>query len=308
MRLKMALILLACLLFHGIARADAPAIHATTEIAPPAAETVYPQDEGIKNAATALAKKIDPLHWNGVPLNDAFKKLQEQSGVKLEIDWDALAEQKIKKDALITLDLPAATMREILQKILATINNKELRFGESLYPLVVSTHDGLMADKYEITRIYDLRPMFPPGTYQGQYISRSKEFDELLNSILQHIAPDTWRDNGGIVGSLRFLNGQMIVTQSADNMEEVRRLLLKIYERDVRYIRAYDVRDLLFGGIGRQSVDELEKTIKSQVSPDTWGPSESALSLMCEFDGWLYVTARKATHLKIEEKLEQIRK
>lgn len=81
-----------------------------------------------------------------------------------------------------------------------------------------------------ITRVYDVRdftddpwPMSVPAFDPVPY-----DFQKLMDHITQIVAPSTWRDNGGVSGSIRMLSGQMIVTQTPDNhvliMRELDRL------------------------------------------------------------------------------------
>jgi general secretion pathway protein D len=52
----------------------------------------------------------------------------------------------------------------------------------------------------------------------------------ITDTIKAVVAPDSWRDNGGTIGSIRELNGQLIVNQTVDNQIEVMNLLQQLRE------------------------------------------------------------------------------
>jgi hypothetical protein len=52
--------------------------------------------------------------------------------------------------------------------------------------------------------------------------------ENLSKTISEMVAPDTWRDAGGDIGSIRFLGGVMIISQTADNHKKIDDLLKMI--------------------------------------------------------------------------------
>ncbi len=52
----------------------------------------------------------------------------------------------------------------------------------------------------------------------------------ITSTITAIVAPDSWRDNGGTIGSIRELNGQLIINQTVDNQIEVLNLLQQLRE------------------------------------------------------------------------------
>ena len=52
----------------------------------------------------------------------------------------------------------------------------------------------------------------------------------ITDTIKSTVSPDSWRDNGGTIGSIRELNGQLIVNQSVDNQIAVYNLLQQLRE------------------------------------------------------------------------------
>ena len=52
-----------------------------------------------------------------------------------------------------------------------------------------------------------------------------ERLDSLTQLITETVSPDTWRDAGGSVGSVRSLAGQLIITQTTQNHEQIVQLL-----------------------------------------------------------------------------------
>jgi hypothetical protein len=58
-----------------------------------------------------------------------------------------------------------------------------------------------------------------------------------MDTIKSTVAPDSWREAGGSIGSIRELNGQLIINQTADNHIEVNRILQQLHETRSRLPR-----------------------------------------------------------------------
>jgi type II secretory pathway component GspD/PulD (secretin) len=81
---------------------------------------------------------------------------------------------------------------------------------------------------------------------QNQNLQQNRQgiVTNITDTIKAVVAPDSWRDNGGTIGSIRELNGQLIVNQTVDNQIEVMNLLQQL--RETRAIQiAIEARMLL---------------------------------------------------------------
>ena len=54
--------------------------------------------------------------------------------------------------------------------------------------------------------------------------------DDIKKLITDTVAPDSWRDAGGTIGSIQELSGQLIVTQIADNHKKLQGVLEQLRE------------------------------------------------------------------------------
>jgi type II secretory pathway component GspD/PulD (secretin) len=60
--------------------------------------------------------------------------------------------------------------------------------------------------------------------------SRDELVEEITKLIQETVDPDSWRDNGGSVGAVRELSGQLIVTQTPENQRQLVNLLEQLRE------------------------------------------------------------------------------
>jgi general secretion pathway protein D len=60
--------------------------------------------------------------------------------------------------------------------------------------------------------------------------TRDDRVAEITSLMQETVSPDSWRDAGGTVGSLRELNGQLIVTQTPENQRQIEGLLEQLRE------------------------------------------------------------------------------
>ena len=58
-----------------------------------------------------------------------------------------------------------------------------------------------------------------------------RRVNDLIDTIKSVVAPDTWKDSGGTVGSIRELNGQLIINQTMENQRAIVELLSQLRRR-----------------------------------------------------------------------------
>jgi general secretion pathway protein D len=61
-------------------------------------------------------------------------------------------------------------------------------------------------------------------------MTRQERVDAIVKLIQETVDPNSWRDNGGQVGAVKELSGQLIVTQTADNQRQLINLLEQLRE------------------------------------------------------------------------------
>ena len=69
------------------------------------------------------------------------------------------------------------------------------------------------------------------GNREGPGPTRQELVDQITKLVTDTVQSDSWRDNGGNVGSLRELQGQLIVTQTPENQHSLMNLLEQLREQ-----------------------------------------------------------------------------
>lgn len=211
-------------------------------------------------ATTAqLERRLPEINLNNVAFSDAIEFLRDVSQANFYVEWRTLEEAGIAKDTLVTVRLRDVKLSKVLQTILQDVGGV-VRLGYTIDEgvITISTEEQLAANV--VTRVYDIRDLIinipdfteaPDFNLQaggqgggggGQLFSggggdsedegptRTELVDQIIQLIQDTIATDSWKDNGGPVGTLRELQGQLIVTQTPENQRQLVRLLEQLRE------------------------------------------------------------------------------
>lgn len=71
------------------------------------------------------------------------------------------------------------------------------------------------------------------GPANGSAPSVQEKLDSLIKLIEDTVDPNSWKDNGGTIGTLRVLGRQLVVSQTADNQHAVQMLLDSLMSNSV---------------------------------------------------------------------------
>jgi hypothetical protein len=161
------------------------------------------------NTLATRAKMAEPcadISLRGENLVEVFNQMRQATGLNIFVNWRALETRGITRTLPITTELTGLTRAQALDKLLREISQPSFGIGYTIDDgvITVSTEEDLA--KNTITRVYDIRAALSAD-------HRADDYAKLVR-IIQGIEPLTWRDNGGDVGNLRELSGQLIVTQT----------------------------------------------------------------------------------------------
>lgn len=180
------------------------------EAAPDGAET----DEE-RQMAALLGRKIPELNFDAVALADVVDFLRDASGANLFVDWGALEGAGIDRATPVTMRVRNVPLSQALDMALSSAGKGAvpLRYAADGGVVRISTADQL--DQLTETRAYDVRDLVPAEI----------EMKDLAAMIKESVGPDTWRTNGGSVGSLNTSKHKLIVTTTAPNHRQLREVL-----------------------------------------------------------------------------------
>lgn len=169
------------------------------------------------------------------PLNTAVETIGRQAGIDLRVDEATLRRMELDPSRAVTVVLRNATLLDALDALLAAHRSAagpaSLDFASVGGVLTLTS-----ADRAEsvVTHLYDIRK-WPAGMRMRQtraaalLVPLSEDewimADRLTAAVQSAIDPDSWRENGGSIGSIRTINGMLVVSQTIRNQERVRRLL-----------------------------------------------------------------------------------
>jgi hypothetical protein len=87
------------------------------------------------------------------------------------------------------------------------------------------------------TRIGEPRPVAEVRAATTRPTNASDDVAKQLMDLIQEtVDPDSWRENGGTVGAIRELQGQLIVTQTSENQALLMDLLKQLRETSARMV------------------------------------------------------------------------
>lgn len=196
-------------------------------------------------ANQALNRTLPETKFDNVTLSEAVDFLRDVSGTNIHVNWRALEQAGIGKDATVNLRLRSVPLRKVLRLLLseAASGNNTLTFFVDQNVLEITTRE--IADQTMFTRIYPVEDLLlevpdfnqPPnfniqatpsgrggggggsllggsgGGTRGQtgQTTREQRAQALIDTIQSVIQPEVWNISGG-TSAIRFWNGSLIVT------------------------------------------------------------------------------------------------
>jgi general secretion pathway protein D len=212
-----------------------------------------------------LEKRLPELRFDQVAFSDVVDFLRDVTGANLFVNWRALEGAGIDKNAPVTARLRDVKFSKALTTILEDVGGGTVKLAYTIDEgvITISTEEDL--SKNVVTRVFDIRDLiinipdfdqapdfnitqsntgggrgggggggslFGGGGNQNdqQGPTRQELVDSIIKLIQDTVASESWKDNGGTVGSLRELSGQLIVTQTPENQHQLVKLLEQLRE------------------------------------------------------------------------------
>ena len=217
-----------------------------------------------KNAAVRarLEKVIPEVSFDNAPLGDAVDFFRDAVGANIFVNWNALQRVGVGRDSRVSArfrEIKAAKALTIILDSLTPAPRRPLGYSIDDGVVTVSTLEDVR-DAHTVTRVYDVRDLLvtipdfePPPVEQpvepkqppidpaarewkkvedehGEMRTRQETIDEIIRLVTETVSPDSWRDAGGTAGSVRELQGQFIITQTAENHRQIAALLQQLRE------------------------------------------------------------------------------
>ena len=185
---------------------------------PYADPTTRPASAADRAAREALAKKLPAMKFSGDELQDVIEKLRVETGGNVFVNWRALEAEHVTRDLPVTIDLTGLPAAAALDRLLEHVGGETVNLGWTIDEGVVTISSLRDLAKNTLTRVYDIRRFIRGDA------TRQADIDKVIRRV-RGIDPLSWRDAGGEVGSVRELQGQLIVTQTAELQRRIAREL-----------------------------------------------------------------------------------
>ncbi len=157
-----------------------------------------------------------PDKWTGkATLEDVVMLIHDIAGIQAIVNYPALELEGIKRDAEADLAIPPGTRLDVaLDHVLSQLGSAafaELTWQAIDGTLHITTWDD--AARRVETRVYDVTPF---------------DLDEVMDVICDTVYSDSWRENGGTIGSISVVDGRLVITQMPRMHGEIGALLAKL--------------------------------------------------------------------------------
>ena len=203
-------------------------------------------------AAAGLDRIIDDVDFRQTPFKDALESLRSKSGTNIVVRWHTLEQAGVDSTASTTLrviKLPLGRVLSLLCDDVSAQAGVALDWSVDGETVIVTTADE--HGRYTQVRMYDVRDLIeahyayrvktgwkpaPPAggaSLLGAVSSanvvagdpRAEAVETLTHLIFENVAPDAWRDAGGTIGTIREMDGRLIITATPAMHEDAVRLL-----------------------------------------------------------------------------------
>ena len=204
-------------------------------------------------ADAGLHRIIDDIDLRDTPLDQAVDALRAKTHANIAVQWRALEAAGIDKVAAVHVHLSDLPLERVLQIVCDDIGGGTVKVGFQVDRgvIVVSTDEVL--SRNAVARIYDVRDLIEmdhkqrtkwgrttspdaagaaavspsPGGSTGAEPADSyaESVDSLVSLITNMVAPDSWRDAGGTIGSIREFGGRLVIITTPQIHDEIIDLL-----------------------------------------------------------------------------------
>ena len=216
---------------------------------------------------SALDRRV-PVDFRRTPLDQAIEHFAQADRLNIIVNWHDLDRAGIDRKTEVDLSLPnEITLKKALTEVLDQAGAGKAELGFDVDEGVINIATRRLLDKKTFPVIYDINdllmeiPQFTDApmtdlrdaTAAGERRIRrsadrpwqygdddddepepnpehSRRVRKIIHLIEETVAPDSWRDRGGSVGSMQEINGQLVVTQNSASHRQISGLLDKLRE------------------------------------------------------------------------------
>lgn len=216
-----------------------------------------------------LERKV-PVDFVNDPFDQVIEQLATNHKINIIVNWNDLKRAGVDRDIPIDLSLPRnLSLKKILSEALEQAGAGLVELGYDVQDGAVKIATRQLLDHETFTAVYDIQdllmeiPIFrdapntdlnkltrslKPNPPDRPWLNGDDDDDEpeedpgkmarirkIINLIQDTVAPESWIEHGGTVGSIHEINDQLVITQNTSGQRSIGNLLGKL--RDQRAIQ-----------------------------------------------------------------------
>lgn len=233
----------------------------------------FTDSDADRRVADALSKTRIPVNFNNTSLESVLAYVEQAGRIDMIVDWPNLQRNLVDRNLPINLRLSDqislnVVLREVLNQCGTSEQNRPA-YTINNGILKISTKQALQEEP--VTHLYDIRdllvdvpdfdnaPDLTPnaaldrlnasrapgdalfgekreeGSAANERLSREEMIDHIKSFVTTVVDPKSWETNGGDVGRIMEINGNLAIATTAQNHREISSLLSKL--REVRSLQ-----------------------------------------------------------------------
>jgi hypothetical protein len=203
----------------------------------------------VANSVEAKLNLVLPeVKFSKTSFDEAIETLRTRGNINLVVNWRSLDAAGIDRAVPISLTLKDVALGDALLAVLMNASTPTARVGYEPAGNVLLIDTGESLSKLTLLRVYDIadivlaeqerqRILYPPDAMRepqnaasgnpvrNQRRSSDEILEDLVKLIQERIAPDSWRETGGMTGSITELSGRLIIEHTRTGHRETEALL-----------------------------------------------------------------------------------
>jgi hypothetical protein len=189
--------------------------------APAAPARAWTGDEDVDaTVAAQLEQKLPEVRFDGGALSDVIDFLRDVSAANIHVEWKRLEEAGLDRNSPVSLSVRNVSLAHALELTLSSAAGGNVPLAYSIDRNVIRISTGEHLEALTEVRAYDVRDLVP----------NEMPMERLAELIEKSVAPDSWRESGGTVGSILASKHKLIVTQNPMNHLQIKAVLRMLRE------------------------------------------------------------------------------
>lgn len=200
---------------------------ATRPATAPAGEPAQRPEDALLFAQ--LERNVPEIRFDGIGFEDTVEFFRDITGSNIYVNWQALEAAGIKRDAQVSARLRDVKFSKALEVILKDVGGEKVALAYTVDKGVLRISTSKEIETNPIATVYGIGDLLVLSERTAP--QKSKELiDALIELITDTIARDTWKANGGKIGSIHGVGGQLVVVQTPETQQQIQKFLTQLRE------------------------------------------------------------------------------